>query len=212
MSLVEQCIRFVDPTEHTRVWEHDGTASSVAVVDSFVPLPIPKALDADGTRLVGRSYDGQAAACSVGGGNPPNIELPPIPGTSPLSSIASDVSASGQVIVGRATLPEGDVAVWWVEDVGAGRLRERLGPPAGWMLTEAVAISRDGRVVAGNGIDSDGRPEAWIAFLPARVPTLHAPLAVLGGALVATASALFATRRLRLRRVDQLLDGVRARM
>ena len=36
----------------------------------------------------------------------------------------------------------------------------------GWTLLEAVAVSADGRVLAGNGTDAAGKSEGWIARLP----------------------------------------------
>jgi hypothetical protein len=36
---------------------------------------------------------------------------------------------------------------------------------AGWSLTRARAISSDGRVIAGEGIDPDGAGRGWIVTL-----------------------------------------------
>lgn len=42
----------------------------------------------------------------------------------------------------------------------------------GWTLTEAVAISRDGGIIAGNGLNPDGIEEGWVATLSLQNPSL----------------------------------------
>ena len=48
----------------------------------------------------------------------------------------------------------------------------------GWTLTEATGISADGLTIVGNGVNPDGRIEAWIAVIPepAAMPLLGAGL------------------------------------
>ena len=60
-----------------------------------------------------------------------------------------------------------------------GAVLERQGVDlTGWILEEASAVSADGRVIAGTGINPDGDTEAWIADVgelpppPQHVPAL----------------------------------------
>jgi hypothetical protein len=96
-----------------------------------------------------------------------------------LSSIARDVSANAEVIVGEAELEicldlEECVtetrAFVWSEARGTrdlARELEQQGVDLGhWQLTAAVDVSADGTVIVGNGVNPAGAPEAWRAVLP----------------------------------------------
>lgn len=106
------------------------------------------------------------------------------------STIARDVTADGSVIVGVARyerppdvpwnnadqleMRTKDQAVLWKNGESFG-LSELLANEygladqlAGWRLTSANAISDDGMVIAGHGIDPKGNSAAWVAVL--RVP------------------------------------------
>jgi probable HAF family extracellular repeat protein len=86
---------------------------------------------------------------------------------------ALDVSADGEVIVGTATDQfTAQRAFLWDRVRGTRDLRSyliQLGSTQvqGWTLQEAGAISADGRVIAGYGIDSDGFTQAFVARIPA---------------------------------------------
>lgn len=90
---------------------------------------------------------------------------------------ANDISGDGRVIVGSALPTGGQIgAALWDEDHGMRLLQEILEGElhldlAGWRLTSASAISRDGRVVAGTAINAQGRDATWIADItPVPVP------------------------------------------
>jgi uncharacterized membrane protein len=91
--------------------------------------------------------------------------LPGLPGA--FNSSARDVSAFGEKIVGHS----GNRAFIWDAQNGTRDLQQVLeqaspGSLAGWTLTEATAISNDGRTVVGHGVGPTGRPQAWVAYLP----------------------------------------------
>ncbi|MCC6359287.1 MAG: PEP-CTERM sorting domain-containing protein [Phycisphaerales bacterium] len=89
-------------------------------------------------------------------------------------SFAYAVSGDGRVIVGTA-FDEASldfVAFIWDPVNGmrslSGLLINQYGLDlTGWTLSDATAVSADGRTVAGNGINPAGRYEAWIAHVPA---------------------------------------------
>jgi len=88
------------------------------------------------------------------------------------STTTTGISADGRRIVGWGSRASGgsDAAVLWDE---SGKLRpvsdllspEARAASAGWSLTRARAISADGRVVVGQGIDADGAERGWIVTL-----------------------------------------------
>ena len=85
-------------------------------------------------------------------------------------SMAFDVSAGGTV-VGMATAERGPVAFIWDAQNGLRSLESALSiagvrTAEGWQLTEATAISADGRTIVGSGTNPDGKPEGWVAHLP----------------------------------------------
>ena len=87
----------------------------------------------------------------------------------------ASVSADGNVIVG--TSPAEGLAVVWTPETGAQSLQSYLESKfnlslPGWQsLTEAVAVSADGTVIAGTGINADGFAEAFIAKTDTAVET-----------------------------------------
>lgn len=106
------------------------------------------------------------------------VPLGDLPG-GPASSRALGVAENGTV-VGRGTTAAGSEAFVWDPVLGMRSLRELLVAGgvdlAGWQLTEATAISFDGQVIVGNGVNPAGSPEAWIVMIPE--PTSLALLAL----------------------------------
>lgn len=108
---------------------------------------------------------------------------------------ALDVSSAGDVIVGRSDRSGGSVAFLWTDRRGIRDLRAELVSLGldltGWTLTSAVAVSDDGAVIAGNGINPSGSEEAWIASVPTilTVPSLGSSGAVLLWALLGAFAA-----------------------
>ena len=103
-------------------------------------------------------------------------------------SSAKDTTADGSIVVGRSNVLGGQLTsssdpFIWDEVHGMRNLVDVLtndfglgAALAGWNLTEATAISDDGRVIIGNGINPDGNFEAWRAVLVPEPST-----ALLGG-------------------------------
>jgi uncharacterized membrane protein len=154
------------------------------------PLSETRGLSADGLVLVGS--DGGHAALKQGTQVTP---LGPLPGGSS-SSVALDASADGARIVGRAETVQGPVAFVWDAGEGMRAIAGLIEPPlVGWTLEEAVAISADGMIIAGNGVNPDGHAEGWVVDLTPSVPI--GDTGVLVAALVAllVGSGLLAMRR-----------------
>ncbi|MCO6043656.1 hypothetical protein NG895_07030 [Aeoliella sp. ICT_H6.2] len=144
----------------------------------------PIAISSDGTTIVGsdspplyggpyqhdgETYGGQAYRWTESTGM---VGLGDLPGGE-FNSAASDVSADGSVVVGRATSELGQVAIIWDEITGMRSLESILTAAnvdlSGWALTDAVAVSDDGLVVTGIGRNSDGYEEAWLVRLDSNV-------------------------------------------
>ncbi len=95
----------------------------------------------------------------------------------PRSSDPTDISFDGSVIVGKILDPLPPFvssAFVWTSRHGNVNLQLFLTArdvviPQGWQLTEAVAISDDGRTIAGNGINPAGKNEGWYVTLDASV-------------------------------------------
>lgn len=101
------------------------------------------------------------------------------------NSQANSTSADGSVVVGRSTASGGAKAFLWDSINGMRALDDVLITDfgldlTGWMLRDARGVSDDGLVVAGWGINPNGRQEAFIANMRQEVVVaVHAP-----GALV----------------------------
>jgi uncharacterized membrane protein len=86
-------------------------------------------------------------------------------------SWALGVSADGRTVVGFGTSERGQEAVIWTDGGAPQRLAERIAadPAAkleGWTLQWAAAISADGRVLAGHGLDPAGHVQGWLWRVP----------------------------------------------
>ncbi|MFA7688121.1 MAG: hypothetical protein WCY25_09675, partial [Moheibacter sp.] len=86
-------------------------------------------------------------------------------------SNAKDVSDDGMTVVGVGNSEDGYVAFIWREETGMQNLKEVLETEygldlTGWVLSNATAISADGTIIVGEGINPDGHPEGWRAVLP----------------------------------------------
>lgn len=92
------------------------------------------------------------------------VALPMLPGSSNFGE-ASDASADGGFIVGESN---GKAFIWDAQH-GTRDLQQLLisngHDLAGWTLLRANAISDDGKVVAGIGLDAEGDLEGWVADL-----------------------------------------------
>lgn len=108
------------------------------------------------------------------------VGLGVLPGGS-RNSAATAVSADGSVIVGASHGPSGTEAFVWDSTHGMRSLRHLLISEAGldrslrgWKLRSANAVSRDGSVIVGFGINPKGNREAWIARIDNK-PATDAP-------------------------------------
>jgi probable HAF family extracellular repeat protein len=127
-------------------------------------------VSADGSVIVGQGVSAsgfEAFRWTSGGGM---VGLGDLPGGA-FESAAWDVSADGSVTVGHGTTALGAEAFVWTSAGGMQNLRDLLiagGATglAGWRLTQASAITPDGRTIVGSGRNPAGNPEAWLATIP----------------------------------------------
>jgi len=129
-------------------------------------------LSDDATRVVGtvslqlQSQETSAFVYSAAEGT---RRLPDLPAGIESSS-ALTISGDGSVIGGFGTSAAGQEAVLWRAGqpfaVSALLRAAQVQTADGWQLSEVVALSRDGRVLVGNGLNPTGQREAWRAVLP----------------------------------------------
>jgi probable HAF family extracellular repeat protein len=128
------------------------------------------AVSADGAVVVGAGTSASGVEAFRWTNELGMVGLGDLPGGE-FRSYADGVSADGSVIVGTGSSALGDSAFYWTEATGMIELQELLlsgGVTAvtGWTLNAAAAISADGRIIVGRGINPDGFDEAWIAIVP----------------------------------------------
>jgi probable HAF family extracellular repeat protein len=113
-------------------------------------------------------------------------------------SSASDVSADGNVIVGMGSGVDadgsGEAFVWFprrgILDLRRYLLDHGVSAVQSWRLSEAMSVSADGRMLAGWGVDPQGRASAWIARIDIDDAAPPAPLIPAAPTnLIATAAA-----------------------
>jgi probable HAF family extracellular repeat protein len=135
------------------------------------------AVSADGSTVVGvaSSSNGmEAFQWTAGGGMQGLGDL----AGGEFQSIAYDVSADGRRVVGAGTTDSAStVALLWTIDSGMQSLADILANDfgladelAGWDLLAAHAISGNGQVIVGTGIDPTGQVRAWRAVLDTVAP------------------------------------------
>ncbi len=144
----------------------------------LVELPILEGTDSCAARNI--SADGTTVAGFCGEDTSPEavvwdhrgvVSLGFLPGG--VGSLLWAISGDGSVGVGEAGDSEGiaRAAIWTAAD-GVRDLREVLADLGlgtevnGWFLLSANAISSDGHVIAGRGIDPHGDRQGWVATLP----------------------------------------------
>lgn len=130
-----------------------------------------RAVSPDGLSIVGYSDlstipGGREAFLTTPGGTI-GLGWLPYGGTAPFSE-ALGVSAEGRCVVGYSS----NIAFIWDASRGMRRLSDALLADhglstAGWSLGRATSISADGMVIAGNGVDPQGRQTGWVVVLPA---------------------------------------------
>lgn len=118
----------------------------------------------DGSIIVGYGTSGSGQEAVVWSGGTPvyNGDL----AGGGVGAKLNDITPDGSWAVGQGTDANGQQAVIWDATNGMRRLRDIIsaaGIPLGsWKLQEAVAISDDGDVIVGNGINPNGLSEGWM--------------------------------------------------
>jgi len=129
-------------------------------------------ISADGTVIVGQGTSAggtEAFRWTQGGGM---VALGDLPGGA-INSVARAVNTDGSVIVGQGTTGTGSAAFRWLSGAGAGSGLQSVaslltgdGVTLGaWVLTDAIGVSGNGRIIAGTGTNPSGNTEAWIAVV-----------------------------------------------
>ena len=126
-------------------------------------------VSADGLVAVGKTYVGDRAMRWVEGAYSGRLA------SAGGAQAAYDASADGSVIVGtRSTTSIPEKAMIWSDRWDSLLLDDILIDGGidlqGWTLWHAEAVSDDGTVIAGWGINPAGRNEAWIATIPVPEP------------------------------------------
>ena len=158
---------FSDPNNNVVAfrWTADGGAEDLnqtyagLLTGSLVPsvLSEANAISPDGRYIVGGGFNGQTLQPEpfLLDTQTPAVHFLGLPGSPIYAASAMDVSADGEVVVGTALAggqPPGR-AFWWTPDTGIEDLNEVFADALsdGSWLTEALAVSADGRYIAGYG-------------------------------------------------------------
>lgn len=129
-------------------------------------------ISADGRFIAGASVsaNGFEACLWAEEGSP--IGLGDLPG-GPFRSVSEGVTNDGSVVVGYSTISNAGAERAFIWDAAHGMrdlrtvLRTEFGLPlTGWTLTRANAITPDGSVIVGDGINPRGDFEGWVAVVP----------------------------------------------
>jgi uncharacterized membrane protein len=87
-----------------------------------------------------------------------------------VESRAFGISGDGATIVGYGTSANGQEAFVWDSANGMRSLKNLLATNGvdmtGWTLTQANAVSSDGRTIVGFGTDPSNQVQAWVAVVP----------------------------------------------
>jgi uncharacterized membrane protein len=157
--------------EAFRWTEADGMVGLGAFPGSNKQFTQAFAVSADGSVIVGNAASlpsrVEAFRWTVTDGF---VGLGDFPGST-FSSIARGVSADGSVIVGSGRASDGLQAFIWDAENGMRRIDELLETDfridlEGWVLSQALGISADGRTIVGVGENPSGETEAWVVVLP----------------------------------------------
>jgi probable HAF family extracellular repeat protein len=122
-------------------------------------------VNANGRVVVGESFNPENQAFRWVNGTMTGLGF--LPGGQ--ISVAFGVSANGKVVVGNDCCTGVSGAFRWTAATGMQSVKALLQAAGvdipGWQLGIATAVSADGTTIVGNGIDPDGRRQAWIADL-----------------------------------------------
>ena len=133
-----------------------------------------RGISADGRYVVGSRSGGTLANSAFRWSETEVVDLGVLPGVF-RRAVARDVSADGSVVVGSTTRligsSEQSEAFVWTEATGTLAVGQVLADCFGVALhgrrlRDAVAISEDGKVIAVEGLHSDGQTAAFVVSLP----------------------------------------------
>lgn len=151
---------------------HAGTMEPLGDLPGGVFQSAGLAVTPDGAVVVGYAHSAEGSEAVRWTQMTGMVGLGDLPGGS-FDSKAYGVSADGSIVVGHATSASGEEAFVWSAGAGMRSLRSVLVTDhglsdelAGWVLLSAEAISADGTAIAGYGINSQGRVEAFVATIP----------------------------------------------
>lgn len=144
-------------------------------VVEFIDPPIgaqfamPLQISDDGSVIVGHATFNAARTEAFRWENGEYQLLGDLPGGA-IDSRAMGVSGDGSIVVGAASTASGMRPFIWDAQHGMRNLVDVLSRDfalnlTDMTLTEAVGISGDGLKIAGNAVNENGRPEAWLADL-----------------------------------------------
>jgi probable HAF family extracellular repeat protein len=148
-------------------------------------------VSADGERIVGQGSTDAGHEAFLWTFQQGMVSIGDLPG-GPVESIPNAISADGTTIVGDASVEGGVHPFIWTQAGGMRDLYDLAGRAArGWVLQSAAAVNADGTVIAGTGVNPDGRTEAWVLDL------LPEPDQALGALVACGALASLSTFRRR---------------
>ncbi len=188
------------PKGEAFIWTAAGGMQGLGVLFPGGATSTAKSISANGNFVVGSS-DGHAFLWDAMAGM---HDLGIVAGG--IFSEAMGVSADGNTVVGRVASKSGDEAFIWDAGNGMRTLSSVLiadyGVPksmiGGWRINNATAISDDGRVIVGYGLNPNGDIEAWRVELPPENtgPTITCPEStsaecVNGGATMSISAEVF---------------------
>lgn len=157
------------------LWRNgQGTISLGTLPGASLQRSGANAISADGRTVVGYSADATSAGVPMFWREAGGMKAPHMPGGATWGQLLA-VSADGEVMVGSVQRPPSTaltLAFRWDRVAGSRDMKTYLlslglTQVSGWILSDAVGISADGTVIVGNGFNTSGYPEPWIAHVPA---------------------------------------------
>jgi len=148
----------------------DGTTENIGHLTA-AEYTYGRAISADGSAIVGVDYRGNTGSTT----DPVAFIWTDSSGMQEIGRLAGDASSVanaltttgllGSMVVGQS----GSRAFLWSDSVGLVDLQLYLSGRgldlAGWTLTEATGLSRDGLTIVGQGINAAGQEEGWVVRL-----------------------------------------------
>ena len=151
------------------VWNAGGGMQGLGDLAGGAFNSFASGASADGSVVIGRGTSASGSEAFIWDATNGMRGLGDLAGGRFLSQ-ADDVTADGGIVVGYGNGASGQRAMIWDAANGMQELSVFLTAMGidvtGWVLSEASAISDDGRVIVGTGTNPNGLSEAWIAVIP----------------------------------------------